>query len=109
MTNVVVILTTMPDNAQTDELARTLVDDRLAACVNVGAPMLSTYRWVNGLEREPERQLTIKTTRDRVDAVERRLRALHPYELPEFLVLAVESGSEAYVRWVTASVAADTR
>lgn len=109
MTNVVVILTTMPDRAQTDELARTLVDERLAACVNVGATMISTYRWQNAIEREPERQLIIKTTRDRVDEVERRLRALHPYELPEFLVLAVERGSDAYVAWVTASVAADTR
>jgi periplasmic divalent cation tolerance protein len=100
MTNVVVILTTMPDNGRTDELARALVDERLAACVNVHAPMMSTYRWQNAIERDSERQLFIKTTRDRVATIEARLRQLHPYELPEFLVLPVESGSEAYLRWV---------
>lgn len=100
MTNVVVILTTMPDSGRTDELAQALVDERLAACVNVHAPMTSTYRWKDAIEREPERQLVIKTTRDRVAVLEERLRELHPYELPEFLVLPVESGSEAYVRWV---------
>ncbi len=109
MTNIVVILTTMPDTAQTDELSRALVDERLAACVNVGAPMSSTYRWRDAVERETERQLVIKTTRDRIGDVERRLRQIHPYELPEFLVLAVERGSEAYVAWVSDSVAAGTR
>jgi len=103
MTNAVVILTTMPDDARTDEVARALVDERLAACVNVHAPMTSFYRWKGAIEREPERQLVIKTTRDRVAALETRLRALHPYELPEFLVLPVESGSDAYLRWVSES------
>ena len=103
MTNAVVILTTMPDDARTDEVARALVDERLAACVNVHAPMTSCYRWKGAIEREPERQLVIKTTRDRVAALETRLRALHPYELPEFLVLPVESGSDAYLRWVSES------
>jgi len=103
MTNVVVILTTMPDDARTDELARTLVDERLAACVNVHASMRSTYRWNGAVECDAERQLVIKTTRERVDAVATRLRALHPYALPEFLVLSVEGGSDAYLRWVAES------
>ena len=102
MTDVVLILTTMPDDARADELARTLVDERLAACVNVHAPMVSIYRWKGDVERDPERQIVIKTTRDRVSALESRLRSLHPYELPEFLVVAVEEGSDAYVRWVAA-------
>jgi periplasmic divalent cation tolerance protein len=93
----------MPDDARTDEVARALVDERLAACVNVHAPMTSFYRWKGAIDREPERQLVIKTTRDRVAAIETRLRALHPYELPEFLVLPVESGSDAYLRWVSES------
>jgi len=103
MTNAVVILTTMPDDARTDEVARALVDERLAACVNVHAPMTSCYRWKGAIEREPERQLVIKTTRDRIAPLEARLRALHPYELPEFLVMPVESGSDAYLRWVSES------
>ncbi len=102
MTNLVVVLTTMPDDRRTDELARTLVDERLAACVNVHGPMTSVYRWKDRVEQEPERQLVIKTTRDRVAALESRLRALHPYELPEFVVVAAESGSAAYVNWVSA-------
>jgi len=108
MTNVVVVLTTMPDDAAgTDELARTLVDERLAACVNVHAPMVSTYRWKGAIERDAERQIVIKTTVECVDALHARLRQLHPYELPEFLVLRVEGGSDAYLRWV--SDAAGTR
>lgn len=93
----------MPDDARTDELARTLVDERLAACVNVHAPMTSAYRWKSGVESEPERQLVIKTTRDRVSKLEQRIRSLHPYELPEFLVLPVDGGSAAYLAWVEES------
>jgi len=101
MTNVVVILTTLPDNAETDELARALVDARLAACVNLHSPMVSCYRWQGAIECERERQLVIKTTRDRVADIAAWLRTRHPYELPEFLVLPVDEGSAAYVEWVT--------
>jgi len=105
MTRIVVVLTTMPDDdARTDELARTLVDERLAACVSVYGPMTSTYRWKGGIERDMERQVVIKTTADRLDALRRRLPALHPYELPEFLVLSVDQGSDGYVAWVEESM-----
>jgi periplasmic divalent cation tolerance protein len=100
MPDLVIVLTTMPDDARADELARTLVDERLAACVNVHGPMRSTYRWKGKVERDAERQLVIKTTRDRVSALETRLRALHPYELPEFIVIAVDGGGDAYLKWV---------
>ena len=66
--------------------ATTLVDERLAACVNVHGPMTSIYRWKGAVEHEAERQLVIKTTRARLPALEARLRELHPYELPEFVV-----------------------
>ena len=100
MPDLVIVLTTMPDDGRADELARSLVDERLAACVNVHGPMMSTYRWKGKVERDAERQLVIKTTRDRVSALETRLRALHPYELPEFIVIAVDGGSDAYLKWV---------
>ena len=90
----------MPDDARADELARALVEERLAACVNVHGPMMSTYRWKGKVERDAERQLVIKTTRDRVPALDARIRELHPYELPEFIVIGVEEGSDAYVRWI---------
>jgi periplasmic divalent cation tolerance protein len=102
MTDLVIVLTTMPDDARSAELARALVDERLAACVNVHGPMVSTYRWKGNVERDPERQLVIKTTRGRLAALESRLHALHPYELPEFIVLAAERASEAYGGWAAA-------
>jgi periplasmic divalent cation tolerance protein len=83
-----------------DELARRLVDERLAACVNVFGPMQSTYRWKGQVEREPERQLLIKTHAARLAELERRLRTLHPYELPELIVLTPEQVSAEYGAWV---------
>ena len=102
MSQLILILTTMPDDDRADALARTLVHERLAACVNVHAPMTSTYRWKGALEREAERQVVIKTTSDRRAALEARLRELHPYELPEFVVLTV-AASQAYADWVAAA------
>ena len=101
MTQLVLILTTMPDDDRVETLARTLVDERLAACVNVHRAMVSTYRWKGAVEREDERQVVIKTTRDRIPGLESRLRALHPYELPEFIVVAADGSSDAYLDWVS--------
>jgi periplasmic divalent cation tolerance protein len=103
MSDYSIVLTTMPDDERADELARTLVDERLAACVNVHGPMSSTYRWNQTVEHEAERQLVIKTTSDRLAALERRVRELHPYEVPEFIVVPVEGGSDDYLQWVTSS------
>jgi periplasmic divalent cation tolerance protein len=100
VTDLVIVLTTAPDDDRAERWAWTLVDERLAACVNVHGPMVSIYRWRGAVERDAERQMVIKTTRARVTALEARLRELHPYELPEFLVIPVEGGSEEYVRWV---------
>jgi periplasmic divalent cation tolerance protein len=102
MTDLVLVLTTMPDDHRAEELARTLVDERLAACVNVHGAMRSTYRWQGQVEGDPERQIVIKTSRGRLPALEARLRALHPYEVPEFVVLSAEAGSTAYLAWVAA-------
>ena len=99
MTNLIIILTTMPADDRADGLARTLVEERLAACVNVHAPMTSTYQWRGQVEIEPERQVVIKTTRAQLAAIEARLRALHPYDVPEFVVIGGEAG-EAYGAWV---------
>jgi len=95
----VLVLTTVPDDDHADTLARVLVEERLAACVSVQAPMGSTYRWKGTVESSRERQVVIKTVRALVPALATRLGALHPYELPEFLVLDVEGG-EAYLRWI---------
>jgi periplasmic divalent cation tolerance protein len=99
----VIVLTTIGAGTDASSLARTLVEERLAACVNVLPPMSSTYRWQGAVEQDHEQQLVIKTAATRVAELEARLRALHPYELPEFLVLSVSGGSDAYLRWVEES------
>ena len=101
---VVLVLSTVPDDASAETIARTLVDERLAACVNLLAPMTSIYRWKGAVERDIERQLVMKTTRALVPALERRLKELHSYEVPEFLVLDVAAGSDAYLAWVSTSL-----
>lgn len=100
MAEIVLVLTTMPDDDRADAVARALVEERLAACVNVHGPMRSTYRWKGQIEQEPERQLVIKTTRERLAKLEVRLHELHPYDLPEFVVVGAAGASAAYLEWV---------
>jgi periplasmic divalent cation tolerance protein len=100
MAEAVLVLTTVPEGETGETIALTLVEERLAACVNVLAPMTSYYRWQGAVERETERQLLIKTTRSRLTALQTRLKALHPYELPELIVLTVSDGATAYLEWV---------
>lgn len=95
-----VVLTTVPSEMDADALARTLVEERLAACVNLLPPMRSVYRWEGAIEAAAERLLVIKTSADRVEGLRERLHDLHPYEVPEFLVLGVDDGSEPYLGWL---------
>ena len=99
-TDCVIVWTTIGSETDGRALAATLVGERLAACVNVLPEMDSIYRWKGAVETERERQLVMKTTAARLPALEARVRELHPYELPEFIVVPVESGSDAYLRWV---------
>ncbi len=101
----ILVLTTLGADADAAALARTLVEERLAACVNVLPAMTSIYRWKGSVEQDREQQILIKTTAGRVDALAARLRDLHPYELPEFIVLGAEA-SEAYAEWVDDSTRA---
>lgn len=97
----VLVLTTLPAEGDlAARFARTLVDEGLAACVNVLGEMRSVYRWQGQVEDEPERQILIKTTRDRLEALWERVRALHPYDVPEFVVIPIVDGSAAYLQWV---------
>jgi periplasmic divalent cation tolerance protein len=99
-TDYVLVLTTLPADADAGSFARSLVEERFAACVSLLPVMESTYRWEGQVEREAERQVFIKTARARVAALWERVRALHPYDVPEFLVLPIVDGNEAYLRWV---------
>ena len=96
----VIVLTTWPAAEDAGQMAATLVEEHLAACVNVLPEMDSTYRWKSAVERERERQIIIKTTRPRVDPLLARLRQLHPYEVPELLVIPVVGGGQAYLEWL---------
>ena len=96
----VIVLTTLDAATDPAPIARTLVEERLAACVNVLPEMQSTYRWRGKVEVDAERQLVIKTSQDRLVDLQARLLALHPYELPEFIVLPVAGGTEAYLTWL---------
>jgi periplasmic divalent cation tolerance protein len=99
-TEYVLVLTTLPADADAVAFARSLVKDRLAACVNLLPAMDSLYRWEGRVERDTERQLIIKTTRDQTAALWDRVRETHPYEVPEFVVLAIADGNDAYLRWI---------
>jgi len=97
---VVVVLTSLPVEADAEAFGETLVKERLAACVSVGAPMTSIYTWKGAIESGLERQVLVKTVRDKVPMLKARLAALHPYDVPELLVLPVAEGGEAYLAWV---------
>jgi periplasmic divalent cation tolerance protein len=100
-----VALSTAPDGETAARIARTLVEERLAACVNVVPAVRSIYRWQGRVEDDAEVLLVIKTRAERVDALAERLRALHPYELPELVALPVAAGSAPYLDWLAAEAA----
>lgn len=100
-----VAFATAPDAEVAARIARTLVEERLAACANLVANVRSIYRWQGRVEDESEVMLILKTQADRVGALAERLSALHPYEVPELLVLPVESGLAPYLDWVRAETA----
>ena len=99
----VVLVTAPPDGAE--DLVASLLGDRLIACGNVVRSVTSIYRWRGETERDPEAMLVLKTTTGRLEDLKRRLSELHPYELPEFLVLPVLGASQAYADWVRSEVA----
>jgi periplasmic divalent cation tolerance protein len=98
----IVVLCTCPDEAVAVDIARLLVKEGLAACVNRTAPVTSIYQWDGRMCEAQEQLLVIKTTPARYEAVEMRLKALHPYEIPEIIALPVVAGSSQYLAWLNA-------
>ncbi len=98
--NVLIVLTNCPDEDVADRLARTLVEQKLAACVNRLPAVNSVYRWQGSVERAVEVPLLIKSTRERLPEIQEAIRALHPYEVPEIVAIPVVAGLPAYLRWV---------
>lgn len=98
--NVLIVMTNCPDAEVADRLARTLVEQKLAACVNRLPAVDSIYRWQGTVERAVEVPLLIKSTRERLPEIQEAIRALHPYEVPEIVAIPVVAGLPSYLRWV---------
>lgn len=104
MSNTLLVLCTCPDDGVAAGLARALVAERLAACVNRLPLTASTYRWQGQVVEDAEVLLMAKTTVGRFDALATRIVELHPYSVPEVIALPIEQGLPAYLRWLAASV-----
>lgn len=104
--NTLLVLTNLPDRAAAERLADILVDNRVAACVNILGPCRSAYRWQGELQHAEEHPILIKTTQARYPALEAAIRAAHPYELPEIIAVPIERGLPAYLDWVAAATKA---
>lgn len=102
---VFVVLTTWPDRVAAQAAARTIVEERLAACANLGPELESIYHWQGVIETSKEVPVLFKTTAGRYPELEARIKALHPYELPEILAIPPANGLPAYLRWVETSCA----
>ncbi len=98
------VLTTAGSEEQADNLARQLVERRLAACVNIVHQVCSVYRWEGRVTREEEKLLLIKTHASRLEELEKAIRELHTYETPEFVVLPIAGGGADYLDWLSASL-----
>ncbi len=99
-----IVLSTVDSEETADRIATALVEEHLAACVNVVPAVRSTYRWEGKIAREEELLLIIKTTSAALDNVKSRVKALHTYDLPEIVALPIADGLEAYLDWIRASV-----
>ena len=98
------VLSTAPDADQARRIASVLVEERLAACVNVIPGLTSVYRWQGTVQQDAESLMLIKTTRSGYQRLEHRLRSLHPYELPEIIAVPITDGQADYLTWITENV-----
>jgi periplasmic divalent cation tolerance protein len=99
----VIVLTNAPDRAVAEKIARMLVDEKLAACVNILGACSSVYRWQGKVETADEVPLLIKTRSEIYAEVETAIKRLHPYELPEIVAVPVAQGSAEYLEWINAA------
>jgi periplasmic divalent cation tolerance protein len=99
------VLVTASDADEAARLARTLVDERLAACVNIVPGLRSLYRWRGRVEDAPEVLLLVKSVRPRLEALVARVRALHSYSVPEVVAIPIVGGAEPYLQWLATETA----
>jgi periplasmic divalent cation tolerance protein len=100
-----VVLSTFPDPETAARVARTLVEEQLAACVNLIAAVRSIYRWQGAISDDAESLAVIKTTADRYPALAARIAQLHPYQVPEIIALPLADGHPPYLAWLAEQVA----
>jgi periplasmic divalent cation tolerance protein len=104
MSEALMVFCTCEDRVEARRIASHLVEERLAACVNILAGVESVYRWEGTVSKAEEVQLLIKTVRDRYPALQRRITELHSYDTPEIVAVAIADGSEKYLRWLQEQV-----
>ena len=101
--NHIVTLCTVPDRESGERIAHALVEERLAACVNLVPGLTSVYRWQGKVEKEAECLLIIKTGVSRFNVLKQRIASLHPHQVPEIIALPIIHGSREYLDWITES------
>jgi periplasmic divalent cation tolerance protein len=104
VTGPVVVLSAVGAPPDAERIARALVEERVAACVNIVPGVVSIYRWKGVVEKENELLLVIKTIGEKVEPLKARLLELHPYELPEVVVIPIGGGHQAYLEWIAEQV-----
>ena len=104
MTGAVLVLSAVATREEAERIARSLVEERLAACVNVVPGVVSLYRWKGAVHREDEILLVMKTRSEKVETLRARLLALHSYELPEVVVVSIAGGHAPYLDWIAEGV-----
>jgi len=107
MTDKIVVFSTCDSEEQAGRIARALLDQRLAACINILPHVRSIYRWKNQIEDAAEWMLIIKSRRDLLDALRAAIGKMHSYEVPEMLALPVVDGSQAYLEWLDGQLGAE--
>lgn len=100
MTDCILVLVTAGSEAEAELIAKALVAERLAACVNILNPIRSIYRWEEKIADDREWLLVIKTQRERFTDLEAKVKALHSYHVPEVIALPIVQGAEGYLRWL---------
>ena len=106
MTDKIVVLSTASSAAEAEAIARRLVEERLAACVNVVTGVRSFYRWKGKIEKSPEWLLVIKSSRGRFEQLRAALEKLHSYDVPEVIALPVVEGTKNYLHWMEGELGA---
>ena len=97
----ILVLSAFPTSISVKDIAEILVNEKLAACINIIPEVQSVFRWKNKVDNTPENILIIKTTLNLYDILEKRIKQLHPYELPEIIAVPIEKGLTEYLNWVS--------